>query len=449
MNISFTDGKKHSTGKLHALLQQNRNGAALGIYSICSANRYVLEAGMQEAAENDSLLFIESTSNQVNQFGGYTGQTPADFVTFVQQIAAAMRFPWDRVVLGGDHLGPHVWRNDVSAVAMAKARELVGAYVRAGFIKIHLDASMGCVDDKDDHSGQLSDEVVNARAAELCSVAEAAYQGLPPGSPEPLYVIGTEVPIPGGERLESPSPKPTRTEDLARTIELAKKEFYKRGLQSAWARVIGVVVQPGVEFGNSTVFAYDSGKVQALSKYLVEHGTGVFEAHSTDYQSRKALRQMVRDHFAILKVGPWLTFAFREAVFALEQIETELLSSRRGLPLSNLCETLEKAMLDNPVHWKDYYHGNEDELRFARKYSYSDRSRYYWHVPEVAAAFRRLIANLAEQPAPISLLGQYLPVQSEEMRAGKLANHPLSLIRSKIVQVLDCYAVACGMRSGQ
>ena len=45
-------------------------------------------------------------------------------------------------MLGGDHLGPYVWRAEPADEAMAKARDLVRDYVAAGYTKIHLDASM-------------------------------------------------------------------------------------------------------------------------------------------------------------------------------------------------------------------------------------------------------------------------------------------------------------------
>src|SRR5208282_2676533 len=76
-----------SASKLAEILQQNRAGQAVGVFSICSANRHVLEAGMIQAKRDNRLLLIESTSNQVNQFGGYTGQTPADFAAFVRELA--------------------------------------------------------------------------------------------------------------------------------------------------------------------------------------------------------------------------------------------------------------------------------------------------------------------------------------------------------------------------
>jgi D-tagatose-1,6-bisphosphate aldolase subunit GatZ/KbaZ len=436
-----------ATGQLKAILLANRRGKDVGICSICSANRFVLEAAMQQAGQDESLLLIESTSNQVNQFGGYTGQTPRDFANLVQAIAKEMRFPAGRIVLGGDHLGPHVWRSTTAAIAMKKACEMVRQYVRAGFTKIHLDASMPCADDPNDPGKPLDDEIVGARAAQLCQAAEEAHASLPRGSTPPVYVIGTEVPVPGGEHLQSTAPKVTRTKDLAGTLDLAKEAFQARGLYSAWERVIAVVVQPGVEFGDAFIFPYDQRRARPLAEFIPRNWQGVYEAHSTDYQSRDALRQMARDHFAILKVGPWLTFAFREVVFALEALERELLSGPNASERSCLQHALEEAMLENPVHWKSYYHGDKYALQLARKYSYSDRARYYWTQPSVASALQRLINNLAAHPAPTSLLSQFLPGECEAVRNGEIANQPRELIRHKIIEVLKQYAYACGQSS--
>jgi D-tagatose-1,6-bisphosphate aldolase subunit GatZ/KbaZ len=447
--VSTGKGKesRDATAQLLKIVHDHRQGQAVGIYSICSANRYVLEAGMLQASRDHSLLSIESTPNQVNQFGGYTGQTPADFATFVRSVASAMKFPAERILLGGDHLGPHVWRHEPSHEAMAKARELVRSCVQAGYTKIHLDASMRCADDAGDPHSPLADEIVCDRAADLCSAAEEAHQQLDPGAPAPVYVVGTEVPIPGGEQSESQAPATTRTEDLQRTLRLANQAFLTRGLQAAWQRVVAVVVQPGVEFGDASVFAYDATAARHLSQHALEHWQGVYEAHSTDYQTPQALRQMVQDHFAILKVGPWLTFAFREAVFALAAIEEEYLSSKERLTISRVREVLDQAMIENPAHWRGYFHGDERSLRLARKYSYSDRSRYYWPQPRVTAALQQLIDNLTAHRPPTSIISQYLPNQCAAIRAGILSNHPPDLIRSKILEVLDHYAAACGMRS--
>lgn len=404
---------------------------------------------MLQARRDNSLLLIESTSNQVNQYGGYVGQTPAQFASWLKTIAADMEFPFARIVIGGDHLGPHVWRKESAASAMEKAVELVRACVLAGYTKIHLDTSMRLADDPSDPDTPLADELVSQREADLCHAAEDAYRELPSGSPQPLYVIGTEVPIPGGELHDSQPPETTRPEHAARTIQLAQESFEKCALNTAWERVVALVVQPGVEFGDATVFPYNPEKTADLAQFAEQGWRGVYEAHSTDYQAPAALHEMVRDHFAILKVGPWLTFAFREAVFALASVEQEWLGERKGITISNIRGVLEQAMLANPEHWRNYYHGNEAALRFARKYSFSDRSRYYWPQPDVAAALDRLLANLTIHPSPLSLLSQYLPIQSTAVRDGIIRNHPTAMIHHKILEVTEQYAQACGMSAGK
>ncbi len=436
--------KIDATQRLTDTLKENRRGRAAGVYAICSANRFVLEAAMLQVRNDGNLLLIESTSNQVNQFGGYAGQTPAQFASFIRKIASDLNFPAERIVLGGDHLGPHVWRKEGGCSAMQKAAELARACVQAGYTKIHLDASMHLAGDPGDAAAPLAQDIVGGRAADICKAAEEAHSELPPGSPAPLYVIGTDVPIPGGELSDARAPEPTRPQDLAKTIQLTKRAFEARGLGAAWERVIAVVVQPGVEFGDATVFNYRPEKARALSQFVNNGWQGIYEAHSTDYQPPAALRQMVRDHFAILKVGPWLTFAFREAVFALAAIEEEWLGNRKGIAISRVREALEEAMLANPDHWKNYYGGDDAALRFARKYSLSDRSRYYWAEPIVAAALQRLVGNLTLHPPPVSVLSQFLPGQVAAVRAGEIANNPVALIHSKIREVIDHYARACG-----
>lgn len=175
---------------------------------------------------------------------------------------------------------------------------------------------------------------------------------------------------------------------------------------------------------------------------LPQHPPIVYEAHSTDYQSSSALAQMVDDHFAILKVGPWLTFAFREAVFALTAIEREMVNGK-AVRLSQVREALEAAMLRSPSHWRSYYHGDEDHLRRARAYGYSDRCRYYWHEPGVQEELSKLIANVtACFPSP-GLISQYLPAEYEAIRTGELELNAAKMVQHHIRTVLRIYAAAC------
>jgi D-tagatose-1,6-bisphosphate aldolase subunit GatZ/KbaZ len=217
-------------------------------------------------------------------------------------------------------------------------------------------------------------------------------------------------------------------------------------LFGAWENVVALVVQPAVEFGDSKVFDYDRQKVHALSAGLPTSPTLVYEAHSTDYQAPAALAEMVQDHFAILKVGPWLTFAYRESIFALSAIEREILGHRRNVRLSQVREAMESEMLRNPAYWRSYYHGGEDELRLSRAFSFSDRCRYFWPQPSVQEEVNRLLHNLALFACPLTLMSQYLPIEYEAIREGVLENHALALIGHHIRRVLRFYGAACGVR---
>jgi D-tagatose-1,6-bisphosphate aldolase subunit GatZ/KbaZ len=245
------------------------------------------------------------------------------------------------------------------------------------------------------------------------------------------YVIGTEVPIPGGARQYEETVSLTKVEDARETIEVTREAFLSAGLASTLGRVIAVVVQPGVEFGDDFVLPYKPDAANELSQFI-ESSSMIYEAHSTDYQTREAFKNLVRDHFAILKVGPALTFAFREAVFALAMIEKELYPAGE---CSELIETLEAVMLENPTHWRNYYHGNEKEQAFKRKFSLSDRIRYYWVQPEIQVAIERLMKNLGEHTLPCSLLSQYV---------GEINLNAAQVIAWKVNHVLDDYLAACG-----
>jgi D-tagatose-1,6-bisphosphate aldolase subunit GatZ/KbaZ len=322
---------------------------------------------------------------------------------------------------------------------MAKGAQLVKACVEAGYQKIHLDASMPCADDPP----ALESAVIAARAAILAETAEQAFANTPAGNDAPLYVIGTEVPAPGGETAAGMAPAVTAAEHVRETLELFRAAFEQRGLSAAWERVIALVVQPGVEFGDEVVFPYVRETARPLVSALPQGSAIIYEAHSTDYQPKDALREMVEDHFAILKVGPWLTFAYREAIFALSAIERELLSGRKGVRLSEVRVALDQAMLRNPVYWRSYYGGDEAQQRLSRAFSYSDRSRYYWPEESVQREIDRLFSNLLQLPLPATLLSQYLPLEYQPVRAGILNPTPDDLTLWHIRIVLRTYAAAC------
>ncbi len=422
------------------VLCRNRQSGRGGVYAVCSAHPQVIEAAIQQAIADGSVLHVESTSSQVNQFGGYTGQTPQMFSDLIRGSAQRAGLPDERVLLGGDHLGPFPWRSEAAHSALQKACELVRDCVLNGYQKIHLDASMACADDG---NAGLDEQIVADRAVILCQAAENAVSELPAGSPQIVYVIGTEVPAPGGESQGAHAPEVTTAEHMQRTLEVFRRAFSQRGLSSAWERVVALVVQPGVEFGSDLIFDYDSAKTQSLSAALAGNTGIVYEAHSTDYQSPKALQQMVEDHFAILKVGPWLTFAYREAILALAAIEHELLKTSSGIRQSQVREALEQSMLSNPVYWQSYYRGDEREIRRELIYSYSDRCRYYWNNPSVQKEVTQLFHNLGTRPIPLTLLSQFLPFEYEAIREGALEATWEMTVRDHIQRVLRVYSRAC------
>src|SRR3954452_121194 len=139
---------------LDAVVRGQKAGEPYGITSVCSAHPLVIEAAVHQALASGGTLLVEATSNQVDQHGGYTGMRPGDFRDLVHGIATEHGLPLDRIVLGGDHLGPNTWRSLPPHQAMAEAEALVTAFVRAGFTKIHLDCSFPCAGD----SAPLTDE---------------------------------------------------------------------------------------------------------------------------------------------------------------------------------------------------------------------------------------------------------------------------------------------------
>ncbi|WP_029590348.1 tagatose-bisphosphate aldolase subunit GatZ [Franconibacter pulveris] len=415
------------------LITRHKAGKQAGICSVCSAHPLVIEAALRFDLNTERKVLIEATSNQVNQYGGYTGMQPHQFRDFVLQIADKVGFPHQRIILGGDHLGPNCWQNESAEAAMEKSVELIQAYVAAGFSKIHLDASMSCADD----ATPLAPQTVAERAARLCEAAENV--ATPEQKSRLTYVIGTEVPVPGGEASTIGSVHVTRVEDAALTLETHREAFYRRGLEAAFNRVIAMVVQPGVEFDHTQIIPYQPQAAKALSAWI-NQTTLVYEAHSTDYQSREAYRALVKDHFAILKVGPALTFALREAIFGLAHMEEALIAPERR---SRVLEVIDEVMLNEPGYWKKYYRPTWSQAMVDIHFSLSDRIRYYWPHPRIQQSVEKLIANLNEVALPPGLISQFLSGQFESINAGTLAATPHSLIIDKIQDVLRAYRYGC------
>jgi len=412
---------------LKELVALNRSGTPRALPSFCTANAYVLDDLLGFAASRNLPVLIEATCNQVNQFGGYTGLTPAAYAANIRHKAHAVGLAANQLILGGDHLGPNPWKHLPAADAMERALALVKAYVEAGFTKIHLDASMPC-------GGETvpSFEQVAERSAELCAVAEAH-------APDPgllSYVIGTEVPVPGGEADDMAGIAVTTPARLAATIDTHKIAFAGRGVPQGIDRAIAVVVQPGVDFSHDSIFHYHRDKAAGLAKAIGQYDGLAFEAHSTDYQATDNLAALVADHSVILKVGPEITFRFREGIMALDQIEALL-----DLPdPARAMAAVVRAMQDAPSDWSNYYQGTPEAIRILQLFSYSDRIRYYWDKPTVSEAIRKLIANLTVAGLPAAIATQFgadFPIRVDSV-------DPRSLVTQRVTTTAERYYRACG-----
>ena len=168
----MTKTKNNKTGEIVAAHKHSGHG---GIVSVCSAHPAVVRAAAELAREYGAPLLLESTSNQVDQFGGYTGLTPAEYIA---QTRAMLPADCD-VTFGGDHLGPNRWQHLPAAEAMTNSEELIRSYVAAGYEKIHLDCSMSCAGDP----VPLPDATVAERAARLCRIAEDTRAAMPEAVP--------------------------------------------------------------------------------------------------------------------------------------------------------------------------------------------------------------------------------------------------------------------------
>ena len=399
---------------LAAVLARSRAGEAAAIPSVCSAHPEVIAASLALARDLGLPLCLEATSNQVNQDGGYTGQRPADFAREARRAAQAEGLDPALLVLGGDHLGPQAWRGLPPEEALPKAHALVRAYAEAGLTKIHLDCAEGCAGEPP----HLPDDRAAPRAADLArTAAEAASGG------EALtFVVGTEVPPPGGARAGEGAPVPTSPAAARATLDAHRAAFGDLA-----PRIGALVVQPGVEFGALALHHLpdaDPG-LRAVGLPL--------EAHSTDYQRPQAFPRLAALGFAVLKVGPALTFAWREALYALDS-----LARVAGWGEGRLADAMDDLMVADPSWWRAHLDPASD-LRVQRVASYADRIRYYWPRTEARAAVSATLAALDGRPLPDPLLRGFFREPMLARAEALPGPRPQALLRAAVQDALRPY----------
>jgi len=389
---------------LREIIEKNRSGVRVAIPSVCTAQPDALRASLQLAQRLGRKVVIEATSNQVNQDGGYTGMTPKGFVTFVQKLADASGVDRDLILFGGDHLGPQAWRSQSVDAAMAKAEVMLRDYVAAGFDKIHLDCSEGCAGE----AAQLGDEQTAQRSAKLARICNEVNEDL-------LFVVGTEVPPPGGARANESGDIPATESAAARATLAAHDEAF-----GDLAPLIGgLVVQPGVEFGPSTVHHMPLDRDPGLLAAIADRPGVCLEAHSTDYQDPRVFPRLAELGFAFQKVGPALTFAYREALYGLDQLRS---------PKGQLQDRMEKVMLDERSKWDSHYSGDDAALYQQRHFGLADRIRYYWPAPSASTAVEELKNDLPTTLPDIAL---------EQVFGRDVLDRSEKLIGSQVQRIID------------
>jgi D-tagatose-bisphosphate aldolase class II non-catalytic subunit len=393
---------------LRQIIARNRAEEAIAIPSVCTAHPDALEASLTLAETLDQPIVVEATSNQVNQDGGYTGLKPADFISFVRDIAQKSHVAHERILFGGDHLGPQAWRKLPADEAMTKAHRMVADYAAAGFTKFHLDCSEGCAGEP----AQLPDAITATRSAAL---AATALQHAPDPN-ELLFVIGTEVPPPGGARTDDHGDIPPTTPHSAKaTLDAHAEAFTAANIPLDL--IGGLVVQPGVEFSPMEVHHLPLARDPGLLTALKDWPNLCLEAHSTDYQHPEAYPRLAQLGFAFQKVGPALTFAWREALYALDTIRAQNgWSTGPSLP-----DVMEEVMLANPAHWQAHIHGTDQRLQ--RHFGLADRIRYYWPDPKAQAAVQRLFKDLEDKRLPDPLLLAHF--RDTEIATARASHYPL------------------------
>jgi D-tagatose-1,6-bisphosphate aldolase subunit GatZ/KbaZ len=335
-----------------------------------------------------------------------------------------------------DHLGPHVWSTQPADAAFNNAVALVRQCVNAGFRKLHFDITTGAPCNPGDTAAMKK---AARQTADLCRVAEETAREISYEN-DMLYVIGTDVPEPGGGLRPEEGVAITDPQHLAQTLSVFQSAFASAGLERAWKKVVAVVVQPGVDFDDFSIADYDRRRAAALAAYhqYLPHGM-TYEVHAADFQKPEALKKMVADRFNLLKIGPCVTFALRQALYALAHIEEALPDIDQP---SHLRQTMEAMMIRDPLYWRSHYQGTPEQLAYMRHFGLRDRIRYYWALPQARKAVNQLLHNL-NRSIPRALQEQYLPdLPADFLPAGKTMP-PEAIINFRLHKILKPYRDAC------
>ncbi len=392
--------------------------------SFCTSNIEVIKSILFFCNLKKLPCLIECTSNQVNQNGGYTNKTPKIFVEEISRLRKKIKFKPDRLFLGGDHLGPLPWNSKNNDIALKNSILLIKDYLNENFSKIHIDTSIKCKNDK-----YINSKIVFNRTNRILNDFSIKKK-----IKDRFIVVGTEVPLAGSgdnKKIIRTSIKQIETEFFN-----FKEIFQRLNLKKMF---FGLVIEPGMKYKHYTITKpnfYNFRNKKNISK----KNNFVYEAHSTDYQSQKILRQLVKNNFKFLKVGPELTFNYARSLFFMENIEKK----KNKIKNSNIKETIFSTMLKNKKYWNGYYTKKKPGLFLNSKL---DRMRYYFDTKEVKNSVLTLKKNinLLDKKNILSFMNLATKKEFLSLSKKKLSNFDIIKL-IYISKTLNKYFGSCGYK---
>jgi D-tagatose-1,6-bisphosphate aldolase subunit GatZ/KbaZ len=363
---------------------REREGRELTLLAVCPNSSAVLDAAVVAAARNRAPMLFAATLNQVDHNRGYTGWTPAEFVSLMQQHARKIGWPDGYLYPCLDHGGP--WLKDTHVLdglsyneTMAQVKLSIRACLQAGYRLLHIDPTV----DRELPEGEMVPlQTVVSRTLELIAYAESEREQL--GIGEIAYEVGTEE-VHGG------------LVDIHRFsgfLQSLREGLDAMNLSHAWPCF--VVAQVGTDLHTTT---FDPQAARQLYEIVAPLGSLV-KGHYTDWVENP--EAYPRTGMGGANVGPEFT---AKEYLTLQEFcaeEQSLVSVHPAMESSQFMQILERAVFESG-RWLKWLQPGErglsfDELRPERKaWLVQTGARYVWTDPEVSQARRRLYENLTHE----------------------------------------------------
>jgi len=409
-----------------AIILMKKNWFKKPLPSFCTSNFDVIKIILIYAKIYRLSVLIECTSNQVNQFGGYSGLKPKEFYKKIILLSKKIQLNRKYIIFGADHLGPLPWKNLNKKNAFKNAEKLLKSISKEKFEKIHLDTTIVCGNEK-----KLNLDKVRSRFFEL-------FKSIPKKKLKNIYLVaGSEVPYAGGGDFKE---NISKLKDVQNDYSIYNSIINQKKSKK---REFALVIEPGMSFTNDKIFKPNFKNLKNISKFSKKKNI-FFEAHSTDYQRMDVLKKLVKSNFKFLKVGPELTFKYHQSLKLMLDLE------KRYTPIyfrSNLNNELNKIMKKKNKYWKDYYKGSTSKINFLKFNSLLDRVRYYWNHSSVDRSKEKLFKNIDRVPKNY-IHKNLITVKKTKniLKKYKMKNSEL-IVFNFLRKSLSKYYKACGFKS--